>query len=300
MHATDGIEDFLMIWEHGSIAAAARVLDVTRPTLSRRLAALEVSLGTRLLHRSNRGVQLTRAGEALLPRARRIVAEAQAARGEVAQLDHTPRGLLRLSVPPITGESMFFAELVEAFLRAWPEVQVEVFSSTRAVDLVAEGFDLALRAGPPQDDGLISRTLLRTEVGVVASPALLRRCPPIRSPGDLSALNAILGLGPGEVPTRHWPLRAGGSVRVQGSAASNDLQLRRFLALSGQGATLLPRLLVDEDLAHGRLVALLPDEVGAQAALRLVFVERTLMDPKVRAFLDHAVAWVSEHGPSAR
>lgn len=292
MSITDGFEDFVAILDHGSISAAARATGVPRPTLSRRLADLEAALGVRLVHRSTRSLTLTAAGQALLPRARQIVADARAAHAEVARLDDVPRGLLRLTVPPPTPEGAFMGPMIQAWLAANPDVRAEVLSTTRAVDLAAEGFDVALRGGTVRASNLISRTLFRTTSVAVARPDLFGGSAPTE-PGDLATLPCVLGLGPGDVPQRSWPLRAGGAVTVDGRLATNDLVIRRAAALDGAGVTLLPERLVRDELARGDLVAVLPDLVGADAALRLVYIERAFLDPKVRSFVDHVVAWIN-------
>lgn len=295
MTAADGFEEFVAIWEHGSVTAAARALGVPRATLSRRIAAFEESLGVRLLYRTTRAVTLTRAGLALLPRARQILADARAARAEVARLDDVPRGLLRVSLPPLTPEASFLHAMIAAWIAQWPEVSVEVLSTTRAVDLAAEGFDVALRGGPPREDGLISRTLMRTEVTAVAAPRLLDRVGRPTTPAALARLPCLLGLGPGDTADGAWPLRDGGVLRVTGRFATNDLLLRRSLAVDGMGVAMLPSRTVDDEVATGRLEPVLPDHVGASATLRLVYVERAFLDPKVRSFVDHAVAWIGAH-----
>jgi DNA-binding transcriptional LysR family regulator len=292
MTAADGFEEFVAIWEHGSVTAAAHALGVPRATLSRRIAAFEASLGVRLLYRSTRAVTLTRAGVALLPRARQVLADARAARAEVARLDDVPRGLLRLSLPPLTPEAEFLHTMIAAWIARWPEVSVEVLSTTRAVDLAGEGFDVALRGGPPREDGLISRTLLRTDIVAVAAPDLLDRVGRPATAAAVASLPCLLGLGPGDTADGAWPLREGGVVRVTGRIATNDLLLRRSLAVGGAGVAMLPWRTVDTDVAAGRLEAILPEELGASGTLRLVYVERAFLDPKVRSFVDHAVDWI--------
>jgi DNA-binding transcriptional LysR family regulator len=298
MSATEGFEEFLAVWEHGSVTAAARALDLPRATLSRRLSAFEEALGVRLLHRTTRAQTLTRAGAALLPRARQVVADARAARAEVARLDDVPRGLLRISIPPVTTESAFLHALIADWVLAWPEVSVEVLTTTRAVDLAAEGFDLALRGGPPREDGLVSRILLRSDAVAAVAPAVADVHGEPSTIEDLQRLPCILALGVGDGADRAWPLRAGGVVRVDGRIATNDLALRRALALAGRGVTVLPRAMIAADLAAGRLRAVLPHLVGATGVLRLVYVERAFLDPKVRSFIDHAVAWLARAPPA--
>lgn len=296
MDVAHGFEDFVAIVEHGSISAAARERGVPRATMSRRLASLEDDLGVRLIHRSTRSMTLTRAGEALYRRARRVVEEARAARDEVQRHDDTPRGLLRVSIPPgVSGEDGLGCLMLD-FLDRWPEVRLEVLSTARHVDVVAEGFDVALRAGPLREDGLVSRIVWRTDTLVVATPALAATHGAPTDPAALSSWPCVVGFDGQEVPERGWPLHAGGSVPVSGRFATNDLTLRAHLAVQGYGAALLPRQVVAKELAEGRLVPLLEGVVGATAALRVAWPERAYLPAAVRAFIDHAVAWIGTRG----
>src|SRR5690606_25905690 len=140
---TEGFEGFVEIVERGSLTAAADALGLPRATLSRQLTRLEERLGVRLLHRTTRKVTATRAGEALYERARRVVDEARAAVEEVRRHDDVPRGLLRVTTPPTYDG--FLAEPLLSFVERWPGVQLEVDASARTVDLIAEGFDAAIR-----------------------------------------------------------------------------------------------------------------------------------------------------------
>lgn len=288
MDASEGFEDFVAVVENGSVAAAARRLGIPRPTLSKRLTRLEENLGVRLVHRSTRRLVLTEAGQKLFLRARRIVAEARAAREEVARLDDTPRGLLRVSVPH--GRSMAWLDvLVLEFLTRYPEVSLEIVATSRHVDLVAEGVDVALRGGVVADESLIGRTLTRTDSAPVASPAYLARHGVPTTPEDLDVHECLLGFASGESPERSWPLRGGGSVKVQGRLATNDLGTRQALAVAGQGITLLPLRFAADDLDSGRLVPVLEGQIGIEGAITAVWVERDFVDAKVRAFVDLVV-----------
>ncbi len=297
MADTEGFEEFVAIVDEGSVSAAARVLGVPRATLSRRLAALEDDLGVRLIHRSTRSMTLTRAGATLYRRARRVVDEARAARAEVTRLDETPRGLLRVSLPTGQDDSLFMGRMISEFARTYPDVILEVLSTARFVDLVAENVDVALRGGVPREDGYISRILWRNHTGAVATPELLAEVGTPTTREELSKMPCLVGFGGDTTPQRAWPLLDGGTVRVRRAMAANGLAMQRYLVLQGHGVGLLPLEVVHDDLRAGRLVRVLPDEVGARSMLRLVYVERAFLDPKVKAFLDHATAFFKTHEP---
>jgi len=300
VHLTDGFEEFVTVVEEGSVSAAARKLGQPRATVSRRLARLEEDLGVRLIHRSTRSMTLTQAGQAFFARARRVVSEARVARDEVALLDGVPRGLLRLSMPPTLDTDGVMGPMLTSFSEKWPEVSLEVFSEARYVDLAAEGFDVAMRGGPPREDGYISRTIWRSRVRAVASPEYVARHGEPQTLADLAEHNCIVGFGGDQAPTRQWPTFGGSPVRVAGRVASNDLLLRQRFALSHRGITLLPDEVTRELVDEGRLVVVLPDLVGAKSVVRLVFVERKMMEPKVRAFVDHVVEWTAQRDVRGR
>lgn len=288
MDATEGFAAFVAIVETGSVSAAARRLGMPRPTLSRQLSRLETRLGVRLLHRSTRRLVPTAAGDALFPRAQRLVAEADAAIEAVRRHDDVPRGLLRVSVPPVAGP--WFADLIVSFLGRWPEVQVEVVADARHVDLVREGFDVAIRGGVVRDPSLVARRLLRAESVVVASPAYVAARGAPRTPEELVQHEAILAPGEGGRGETHWACFGGGAAPVRGRLVTNDIFLRLGAARDGLGLALLPRLMIAEELARGELVPVLEGQVGFDGVLAVVHVERAFVDPKVRAFVDHVVA----------
>ena len=226
MNPAEGFVEFVRIVDAGSVSEAARQLGVPRPTLSRRLANLEDTLGVRLLHRRTRSMTLTRAGETLLPRARRVVESALDARDAVARVDDVPRGRLRVTVPPDLRLGACFV----TFAEQWPEVQLEVLATTRRVSLVTEGIDIALRAGPPGDEALVSRTLLRMDTCCVAAPSLLDTLGMPSAPGDLATAPCLVQLDVTGRPATSWPLRAGGRVPITPAMAANDLHLLQEFA----------------------------------------------------------------------
>ena len=170
--SADGFEEFVAIVDNGSVSAAAESLGLPRATVSRRLARLEERLGVRLLHRTTRRMTLTPGGALLHRKASRLVTAARELEAEVRRLDGVPRGLLRMSIPPGTADSFITGWIVE-FLRLYPEVSVELVASSVHVDLVAEGFDLALRHGTIDDASLIARTISVSVTIAVASPVLM-------------------------------------------------------------------------------------------------------------------------------
>lgn len=287
------LDAFVALIEAGNITAAARRLGEPRATLSRRLGRLEDHLGVRLVHRSTRRFEPTRAGLELYSRGRRIVDEVRAAEQALRTLDGTPRGPLRISIPPGPA-SPVFGELLADFLTQYPGVVPDVFTSDRHVDLVREGFDLALRAGRDSDPALIRRVLLHDRLSLIGAPAYLAARGTPSTTADLAGHACIVGYGGGDRVHPVWPLRDGGELRVVPALACNGLEVSAALVLAGKGLAVLPELAVGELLADGRLVRVLPEAVGAEVSFSLVYPERRLLEPQVRAFLDFAVPWFAE------
>ncbi len=289
MSDTEGFEVFVTIVESGSLTAAAAVLHLPRPTLSRRLAKLEDRLGVRLIHRTTRRLSLTRPGNVLYETARRVLAAARDVEDEVRRLDGVPRGLLRLSVPAGVPRG-FFGAIITDFLRENPEVSLELMTSSVHADLVADGFDLALRTGPIEDTSLVARTVVRNNLVAVASPGYISQHGLPDEPKELANHNCIMGFRAGSVPELRWPLRDGGWIEVSGTLSTNQMDLRQEAARLGLGITLLIERTATDDLAKGDLVTVLPEQVGREESVRLVYPDREFVDPKVRAFIDFFMA----------
>lgn len=288
MPSADRLQEFIAICDEGSVSSAARALGLPRATLSRRLAELERDLGVRLTHRGTRRMVLTPAGEALYQRARRVVADTEAAWAAVRHLDDVPRGPLRVSVPDANAAT---SALFVDFALDHPEVKLEVSATSRHVDLVAEGIDVAVRFGPVSDPSLISRRLWTTRTMAVASPAYLEAHGEPETPQELARHDCIVGFAGETSPSPTWPLLDGSHVTVNARFASSGIGLRIEAARRGLGIALLPRGAIGADLQRGTLRPVLPDVVGSESPASLVFVDREFLPAQVRLFIDRAVAF---------
>ena len=287
--------EFIAVVDAGSISAAARALGLPRATLSRRLSSLESELGVRLLSRQTRSLKLTHAGELLEGRARRLVEEMDEAWEVVRQVDETPRGRLRLSVPP----SDLFRELLLDFVIAHPLVHVQVIATPAHLDLFAEGIDVALRFGRVMDEALIARRLWSDRASVVAAPSFLEREGSLDRLRDLSERGCITGFTAGHRPRASWPLCAGGDVPIRSVFASNELPLRMRAVLQGVGLALVPARVSSHHLESGALEAVLEGIVGAEVSVSLVYPERAFLPPQVRAFIEHTSQYFETHPMSS-
>ncbi len=284
MPSNQRLSEFVAVVTEGSISAGARKLDMPRATLSRRISGLEAELGVRLLHRTTTRLVLTPAGQELSRRARRIEAEAAEAWRSVQRLDEVPRGLLRVSTT-----STVLDEMLLAFVSEFPEVRLEVLETSRHVDLVGEGVDVAVRFGRVRDPDLIVRRVGSVRRLVVGSPGYLERCGSPSTPSELSEHACLVSFAGDEAPNRAWPLTAGGTVSVAGPLAGNAGRLLRKAAVDGLGLAFLSMPFVVADLASGRLVPVLEDTVSATTDMSVVFADREYIEPKVRVFVDRAV-----------
>ncbi|MCA9572229.1 MAG: LysR family transcriptional regulator, partial [Myxococcales bacterium] len=219
---TSELAAFVAVVDAGSVSGAADELGLPRATVSRRLARLEERLGVRLLRRTTRRTALTDAGTELYGHARTALAAVGEGWAALRRADGVPRGLLRVSVPPVSGE---LTEVLLAFVRAFPEVRLEVEVSTRHVDLIGEGFDVAVRASGHLDPGLVARQLARFRSQALASPAYVERHGLPSTAEELRDHACLLGFDRGVRPVTWWPLLDGGRVRVDGRLVCNDIDV---------------------------------------------------------------------------
>jgi len=281
---------FVQIVDHGGFAPAARAIGLQKSKLSRRLQALEDRLGVRLLNRSSRRFSVTEVGQEFYRHCVAMLVEAEAAEQAIAEVRADPRGVIRIACP--VGLLQFqFSGLIARFVKANPAVEVHLKSSNRAVDLVAEGFDVAIRVRfPPLDDtGLVMRKLDDSEQCLVASPALAPQ--PIDSPAGLAGLPS-LDPGPPRSDYR-WDLEGPegqkASVPHAPRIVTDDMATLRAAAIEGLGVVQLPTLLICSDIQAGRLVHVLPSWRPPAGIVHAVFPSRRGLLPSVRALLDFLV-----------
>lgn len=281
---------FVQVVDHGGFAPAARAIGQPKSKLSRRIIELEERLGVRLLNRSSRRFSVTEVGQEFYRHCAAMLVEAEAAEQAIAELRAEPRGVIRMACP--VGLLQFqFSGLIARFVKQNPAVEVHLKSFNRPVDVIAEGFDLAIRVRfPPLDDtGLVMRKLDDSHQCLVASPELLTK--PIASPADLNDLPS-LDLGPARAD-HHWDLesRAGqrASVRHNPRIVTDDMATLRAAAVEGLGIVQLPTLLIWPDVKARRLVHVLPDWRPPAAVVHAVFPSRRGLLPSVRALLDYFV-----------
>jgi DNA-binding transcriptional LysR family regulator len=278
---------FVRVVERAGFAKAARELGVPTSTLSRAVARLEATTGTRLVHRDTRSVTPTSDGQAFYSEvAPAVLALRHASRG-LGGSGREPKGHLRVSAPNDIGAT-FVAGLVTAFVERYPEVDVNVELSTRKVNLVQEGFDLALRASDMlSDSSLVARKAGALEVELYASPAYLGRWGAPATVAGLESHRCVL-FRPDQGQAT-WKLEGPEGIvtqRVRGRIGGDDFLFVRAATLSGAGVAMLPRILAADDVAAGQLVRVLPPYISRGAALYVVYAASRVVPAKIAAFRD--------------
>jgi len=277
----EDLETFVAVADTGGVSAAARRLGLPKSIVSRRLGRLESELGAQLLTRNTRGAALTEAGATFREHAARAVAEIDAARESVSPNGEL-RGLVRIAVPMSLGITQLAPMLAE-FAARHPLLQVHVAYGDRFVDLIAEGFDMAVRIGYLQDSALVARRVGGVRATLVASPEYVHRH---GAPKSLEELQSHPALMQG---TESWRFQVGDKVVVvhpQGRFKADNGFALVAAVLAGLGVIVLPEFLADEHLASGKLVALLPEYPIPEAGLYIVRPPGDHPPRKVRVLTD--------------
>ena len=272
----------------GSFRAAAQALGMPKTTVSRKVSELEAQLGVRLLQRTTRRLSLTDAGLAFAEEAEAAIARLEAAQEAVAELQREPRGRLRVTTAVPIGE-LLLAPVLAEFLQAFPAVDVLLQLTDRPVDLVAERFDVAIRAGELPDTSLIARRIGSSTYRVVASPDYLSRHGTPQRPADLSSHACLRFTRSGLEVRPSWAFGAGArrmEVPVGGRLVSDDFVVLRTAAEQGLGIARLPGLLVHDAIQAGRLLALLEDQAPPPNPLHLLHPGGGRLPARTRAFID--------------
>lgn len=280
---------FAQVVEHGGFAAASRSIGVPKSKLSRRVAELEGKLGVRLIQRSTRRFSVTEVGRIYHSHCLAMVAEAEAAQEAIDRTQAEPQGTIRISCPVIILQG-FLSPIVSRFLVDHPRVRMHVEATNRRVDVIEEGFDLALRVRQPplENSGLILKVLNHHTSLMVASPEFLRRAGQPRTADDLEGLDSVAMTGPGA--DHHWTLTArDGTVRRiahRPRLVTDDMVALRQAAVDGVGIAQLPEMMVQGEIARGSLVGVLEGWTMPGGLFHVVFPSRRGLVPAVRLFID--------------
>jgi DNA-binding transcriptional LysR family regulator len=280
---------FTQVVEHGGFAPAGRALDMPKSKLSRRIAELEERLGVRLLHRTSRHCSLTEIGQAYYQRCLAMRVEAESAAELIERNRSEPQGLVRISCPTALLNS-WVGPMLTRYMLKYPLVELFIESTNRRVDLIHEGFDIALRVRfpPLENTDMVMKVLGNSTQCVVGSPAWAERLSSPASPADLSGL-----------PSLHWGAAqreyqwelfgadgASALIRHTPRMVTDDLLALRHAVVAGIGIAHLPSVVVRDDLAAGRLVDLVPSWAPKSGVIHAIFPSRRGLLPSVRTLID--------------
>ena len=287
-------EVFVTVVERGSMAAAAEVLDMSRAMVTRYLAEMEAWAGARLLHRTTRRLSLTAAGEATLARCQQLLMVSAQMRGAADVETDEPRGSLRMACAPSLAQASL-AGAVAQYLQCYPHTTVDLQLSYRAVNLVEERIDLALRITGELDTSLIARPLAACQSVVCAAPSYLQRHGMPRTVAELSHHNCLVYSYHGR---NWWRFEAEGTngklpqaVAVSGNLMADDSVALLQAALHGAGISMQPRYSAAPHLRSGDLVELLPLHVPQDLNVYGVYLSRDRQPATLRTMLDFLVRW---------
>ena len=294
------IEAFVAVVRAGSYVGASQRQGDSKAALSRLVLELEARLGTRLLNRTTRRLSLTETGAAYYERCVQILDDLREADAEAGATTAMPRGRLRINAP-LTFGNLHLAPLWGEFLKLHPAVELDITLTDRVVDLVEEGFDLAVRIAPVgrlASSTLVARCIATDRMLLCASPGYLRGAPPLNQPADLvgHAVMAYAWWSGGDTWTFTAPDGASTEVTVRPRMRTNSGDTCRAAALADQGVIWQPAFLVGPDVRAGRLVELLPQWRGPELEVHAVYPSRAHLAGKVRAMVDFLASAFEQPG----
>ncbi|MCK2184853.1 LysR family transcriptional regulator [Halomonas getboli] len=296
MQRWDRVEAFIEVVRLGAFKAAAERLKVSSSHVSRLVSQLENQLGTTLLYRTTRRIRLTEAGQLYYQHCQHLFEGFREAETAVKELQDTPTGRLSLTCATTFGER-FIAPLVHDFMRAHPRLEVRMHFTNRQVDIIDEGFDIAVRMGRLEDSSLVARRLCERREYVVGSPDYFTRIAQPHSLSELSRHRCLVG------SRDYWRFDVDGvrrDIRVDGPLSGNSGPALLDAALKGLGLAQLPDYYVEEYLARGQLISVLDAYRHGDTAVWAVYPQHRHRSAKVHRFLDYLVAHIGDILPSRR
>lgn len=284
---------FVKVAQFGSFSRAAHSLGMPVSTVSRKVSSLEEQLGVMLLQRTTRKLSLTAQGQAYFHHCSEPLTHLVDAEQALTRTQRQPEGLLKISVPIILGQQVFY-EFVSAFLKNYPKIQVDLFVTNLFLDLIAENIDVAIRFGELKDSSIVAQRLGKSVRYLVAAPEYLKgRALPLK-PEDLKDHQCVLLNGRNS--EAEWHLvngRKSVDLRVSGSISSRDFEAVSAFTYRGHGIGLLPSTYCDDQIRRGELIRLLPDWSSPEIFVHAVYPTRRFLPSMLQVFLDELKAWKS-------
>jgi DNA-binding transcriptional LysR family regulator len=283
---TSAINVFVQVAETRSFVAAGRRLGISASAIGKRVSALEEQLGVRLFHRSTRSVALTAEGALFLQRGRRVLEELEAAQAELSQVNLSPRGRLKVSLPLVAEP---FLSVMAQFKQAYPDVDLDLEFTDRRVDVIDEGFDAVIRTGDAPDSRLTARRLGSFSMMLVGSPDYLARRGTPEKASDLTQHACIQFRYQNTGKLQVWPLdlqEIAADIQLSTAVVCNNLEARIYFALQGLGIAYLPDFAIRQHLAADRLMHVLPNCSEADTTFRIMWPSGKHFAPRLRVFID--------------
>jgi len=296
MRNTDDFLIFYHLIEQGSFSKAAEQVGLTKSVVSKRITRLEQDLGVQLLYRTTRKLTLSEAGEVFFEHAREIHQSVQNAEEAMNGLGESLSGNIRITVPTISGE-LFLPQAIAEFSAKYPEINIHMDLDNRFVDIVEEGYDLAIRTGVLPDSSFIARRLVDAHWVICGAPSYFSRHKAPESYQDLTNHNC-LAYSYQETGATEWLFKDGGepfTVKVAGNFSTNNASALRKAAQLGQGLIYVPRVLVADDLADGCLVEVLQHQVAKCLGIYAIYPYTRHQPTKIKLFIEHLYQCYNRH-----
>ncbi|AQS39393.1 transcriptional regulator, LysR family [Shewanella psychrophila] len=279
----EGVSEFVSVAETESFTQAAKRLGISTAQVSRQVSALETRLATKLFHRTTRKVSVTEAGQIYFQHCRQVLDGLDEAERAITNLQSTPRGRLKITAPVTYGERTL-APLINDFIAKYPELDVKLNLTNLKVDMIDEGYDLAIRLGQLEDSSMMAKKLGKRTHYVCAAPDYLSTYGIPHSLSELDQHNCLLGT------LDYWRFQEGGktrSIRVSGSLSCNSGRALVDAAVKAIGITQLPDYYVLPYLENGKLVSILEQHRPSDDGIWAIYPQNRHLSPKVRMLIDH-------------
>ncbi|MQQ99719.1 LysR family transcriptional regulator [Glaciimonas soli] len=289
MDKLNSMQIFVRVVEKGGFSAAAEVSGISPTMVGKHVRQLEEELGVRLLNRTTRRQSLTEIGQHYFERCKQALLEIEAADASVKEMQLVPRGVLRVTAP-VTFGSLVLTDVIAEYLSQYPEVELDLSLNDRAVDLIEEGFEVAIRIGDLPDSSLIARPLQPYRVVVCAAPAYLEKYGRPQTPQQLSDHNCLYFVH--VTSNNRWQFFGSAGkeiIEVRGSFRANNGWALRTAALNGIGIIMQPETLLAEEIAAGRLVRLLENYELSHRPMHVLMASNRKTTPKLKTFVEFVV-----------
>jgi DNA-binding transcriptional LysR family regulator len=283
---------FVRVAKGGSFASGARELGISRAMATKHIMQLEGSLGTRLFNRTTRSLSLTDVGASYLERCQQILLDVEEMESAVTQLQTEPRGLLKISAPPVIGAT-HIARAVAEFLKIYPDLTVDMILQSSPGDLIDEGIDLAIYLGALDDTSMVARKLASSSLVICGAPDYLAKFGIPQVPEDLIQHSCLVNWA--IAPRNKWIFKTESGVKqihVSGRMQSNAAHTIRIAALNGLGLVMLPVYIVGGDIEKGALKMVLENYSLPPLDIHAVYPHRKYLSAKVRSFIDFLQDWL--------